>query len=127
MNIFKKIKNWLIHILGGYTEEELVKEVDEGVKVCNDDANEALELAMYWHQRFLNELEKYNAEHESYLVMLSLYNTTVEQMQTNSMGVAGAIDTIKAYCKSKGSCDECALYDKNSGCKVHEIPCYWGE
>lgn len=119
MNIFKRIVNWIIHKLGGYTEKELIEEVDKGVKVCNDDANEALELAMYWHQRFI-------AEHENYLAMLSLHNTTVEQMQNNAMGVSGAIDTIKAYCKSKGSCDECALYNKNSGCKIHEIPCYWG-
>ena len=125
MNIFKKLINWLIKKLGGYTEEELIVEVDKGVKVCNDDANNAIELATYWHQRFLNEHEKYKAEHENYLALLNCHNATASA-QSKTQGVSGAIDTIKAYCKSKGNCNECALYNETGGCKIHEIPCYWG-
>lgn len=127
MNIWQRFKCWLIKKMGGYTEEELVKEVDEGTKVCNDDANEATELAMYWHQRFLNELDKYNAEHENYLVMLSLYNTTVEQKQTNSMqNVAIAADTIKDYCANRADCEGCPLHGE-CGCKTADKACpeYW--
>ena len=105
----KKLINWLIHLLGGYTEEELKK--------AHEDTIESM---MYW-------FNKYYKEHEAYLALLNCHNATAEAAQQNTSGVSGAIDTIKAYCKSKGSCDECALYNKNSGCKIHEIPCYWGE
>ena len=107
-----RIKNWLIHLLGGYTEEEFGY-------VCRNWMDRRVEVA---------ELEeKYTTEHENYLALLNCHNATAEAAQSKTQGVSGAIDTIKAYCKSKGNCDECALYNKNSGCKIHEIPCYWGE
>lgn len=126
MNIFTKIKNWLIKKLGGYTEKEFtdISAACGGLKKLYGMSENHLRIAEnaieYWR-------DKYNTEHENYLALLNCHNATAEAMQANSMGVAGAIDTIKAYCKSKGSCDECALYNKNGGCKVHEIPCYWME
>lgn len=105
----KKLINWLIHLLGGYTEEEY-----------NTAGDPWFELAKY-------NYDKYTAEHEAYLALLNCHNATAEATQSKTQGVSGAIDTIKAYCKSKGNCDECALYNENSGCKIHEIPCYWGE
>lgn len=129
----KKLINWLIkllHAVGLYTKKEYADVMDKWGKSLELD--EKLYEIEENHLRIAESnveywCDKYTAEHENYLAMLSLYNTTVEQMQNGTQGVSGAIDTIKAYCKSKGSCDECALYNKNSGCKIHEIPCYWGE
>lgn len=115
MNIWQRFKNWLIHKLGGYTEEELIVEVDKGVKVCNDDANEAIELAMYWHQR-------YNAEHEAYLALLDCHNAMAEATQN----VAIAADAIKDYCANREDCDGCPLHGE-CGCKTADKACpeYW--
>lgn len=112
MNIFKKLINWLIKKLGGYTEEEYTEVVDHAEEPW-------FELAKEYH-------DKYTAEHEAYISLLNCHNATAEAAQSKTQGVSGAIDTIKAYCKSKGSCDECALYNKTGGCKIREIPCYWG-
>lgn len=112
MDIFTKIKNWLIKKLGGYTEEEIAD-------VFSDAKEPWFELAKEYHN-------KYTAEHEAYLALLNCHNATAEATHSNTQGVSGAIDTIKAYCNGKDGCDSCALYNENSGCKVHEIPCYWG-
>lgn len=106
----KKLINWFIHLLGGYTREEYRDELFKRADMVRTGS----EL-----------LEKYTTEHEAYLALLNCHNAAAAA-QNGTAGVSGAIDTIKAYCKSKGSCDECALYNKNGGCKIHEIPCYWG-
>lgn len=54
-----KIKEKLIELLGGVTREELDEEIQEGD---------------YWFMRYL-------AEHENYLAMLKLNNTTAEAAQ----------------------------------------------
>lgn len=120
MNIFTKLINWLIKKLGGYTEEELKKAYNDGVTGSNKTHEDTIERMRYW-------FNKYFEEHTAYLALLNCHNATAAAAKNGTAGVAGAIDTIKAYCKSKGSCDECALYNKNGGCKIHEIPCYWGE
>lgn len=126
----KKLINWLIKKLGGYTEEEY--------EIVMDNWGEALALTDALHENDKNIIrhtesnadywfDKFMAEYRAYLALLNAHNATAEAAQQNTSGVSGAIYTIKAYCKSKGSCDECALYNENSGCKIHEIPCYWGE
>lgn len=108
MNIWQRFKNWLIVKLGGCTKKDY------------DAVNFWRKNACYWH-------EKYNAEHENYLVMLSLYNTTVEQKQNNAMqNVAIAADTIKDYCANRADCDGCPLHG-DCGCKTADKACpeYW--
>lgn len=128
MNIIKKIKNWLIHLLGGYTRKEYNRVMDkwentldnfDKMNKLNDKHLRIAENAIEcWHER-------YNTEHENYLALLNCHNATAEAAHSNTQSVSGAIDTIKAYCKSKDFCVDCALYDKE--CKLESIPCYWGE
>lgn len=108
----KKLINWLIKKLGGKTKTEWENAVYSGLVSS---------------QRAKEYKKNYEEEHEAYLALLNCHNATAEAAQSKTQSVSGAIDTIKAYCKSKANCDECALYNKNSGCKIHEIPCYWGQ
>ena len=109
--MIKRLKCWLIKRLGGKTKTEWENAVYSGLVSS---------------QRAKKYKKNYEEEHEAYLALLNLHNATAEAAQSNNAGVSGAIDTIKAYCSSKNYCGECALYNENSGCKIHEIPCYWG-
>lgn len=107
MNIFKKIKNWLIHLLGGYTRAEFCEELlkrGEAVSTGYDLLN------------------KYNTEHKNYLAMLNYHNAAAEAMQN----VAIAADTIKDYCANREDCDGCPLHGE-CGCKTADKACpeYW--
>ena len=110
MNIITKIKNWLIHILGGYTEEEYTD-------VVNHAEEPWFELAKEYH-------DKYNTEHENYLALLNCHNASVEQKQKMLTPIE-MLKGITAYCDSKDNCDVCEFYKPSYGCKIHNIPCYW--
>lgn len=101
MNIFKRIANWLIKKLGGYTANIV------------ESKNEAI--------RYYYGL--YKTEHENYLAMLNCHNATAEAKMDALTMARG----IKAYCASRDDCEGCELHDTGH-CKLsygRSCPEYW--
>ena len=128
MNIFKKIKNWLIKKLGGYTREECTEVVDKW--------DNALELNKNLYEIEENRLriaesnveywcDKYTAEHNAYIALLNLHNATAEAAQKMVTPVEMA-KAIKAYCAERDDCEGCDLHNTEH-CKLSYKACpeYW--
>lgn len=109
MNIFKKIKNWLIKKLGGYTKCEYEKH-----KEATD----------YWFHNWVKAEQRNKAERKNYLAMLNCHNATAEAPQKMVTPVEMA-KAIKAYCKGMDYCENCDLTGESGLCKINGVPCYW--
>lgn len=105
----KKLINWLIHLLGGYTEEEMTELADRALKLTNKASKLIAEHSG-------------DADRENYLALLNAHNASAEAAQKQN--VTEMAKAIKAHCAKTEHCNFCVLCGEYS-CKLAEIPCYW--
>lgn len=113
----KKLINWLIKKLGGYTEEEY-NDVMTELRESTAKVSNLRENADYWFDKFM-------AEYRAYLALLNAHNASAEAAQKMLAPIEMA-KALKAYCAERDDCEGCELHNTEH-CKLSYKACpeYW--